>query len=147
MGTLLAAIGTMGATLAGFGLGRRGSAFLTRHVSAGDRERADQLLERWGALAIILTRPVPLLAETTAVLAGASRLGWRHATLAAVAGAVPTALVYALTGALAVRLGSGALVLAATLVIVVGVWLTDRRLAHHLVRNRGLTALAGGTTP
>src|SRR5215204_2747590 len=60
LGTLLAAIGTMGATLVGFALGRRGAALLDRHVAPRGREQADRLLERWGALAIVLTRPVPL---------------------------------------------------------------------------------------
>src|SRR5215207_7394508 len=117
LGTLLAAIGTMGGTLVGFALGRRGGGLLDRHVSARERQRANHLLDRWGALAIVLTRPVPLLAETTAVLAGASSLGWERATVAALAGALPTAGIYALTGAAVFRLGSGALVFVAVLAV------------------------------
>jgi uncharacterized membrane protein YdjX (TVP38/TMEM64 family) len=145
LGTLLAACGTMGATLFGFALGRRGGAVLDRHVSAQERERANRLLERWGALAIVVTRPVPLLAETTAIVAGASSLGWQRATLAAFAGAVPTALIYALTGALAVGLDNNALIFAVVLVMLGGAWLADRHLARHLARNRAGKAMAAGS--
>jgi len=148
LGTLLAAIGTMGATLVGFALGRRGGGLLDRHVSARERQRANHLLDRWGALAIVLTRPVPLLAETTAVLAGASSLGWERATVAAIAGAVPTAAIYALTGAAVAGHESTALLIGATVAIVGCTWLADRYLARRLARSRDreLTQMAAGTS-
>jgi uncharacterized membrane protein YdjX (TVP38/TMEM64 family) len=129
LGTLLAALGTMGATLFGFALGRRGGVLLERHVSPRERERADRLLTRWGALAIVVSRPVPLLAETTAILAGASSLGWERATLAALAGAIPTAVIYALTGAVAAGVGSGALVFGIAVLMTGCAWLADRYLS------------------
>jgi hypothetical protein len=49
---------------------------LERLVTAEERARANRLLERWGTLAIVVTRPIPLLAETVAIMAGASPLGW-----------------------------------------------------------------------
>jgi uncharacterized membrane protein YdjX (TVP38/TMEM64 family) len=144
LGTLLAAIGTMGATLVGFGLGRRGGALLDRHASLRGRKQADRLLERWGALAIVLTRPVPLLAETTAVLAGASSLGWERAAVAALAGAVPTAGIYALTGAAVAGRGSTVLLIGGTVAIVGCTWLADRYLARRLSRrgDRKLTEMS-----
>src|SRR5918997_156129 len=83
IGTLLSLVGSTGAALAGFAIGRRGGALLPRLVSANDREWANRLLTRWGMLAIIVTRPVPLLAETTAIVVGSSPLGWRRMELAA----------------------------------------------------------------
>jgi uncharacterized membrane protein YdjX (TVP38/TMEM64 family) len=147
LGTLLSLLGSLGAMLVGFALGRRGGALLTRFVSPQERATADRLLARWGALAIVVTRPVPLLAETTAVVAGASSLGWQRATLAAFAGAVPTAVIYALAGALAVGLGSGALVFAATLAALGGVWLADRHLARRLACDREGTEITAGSAP
>jgi len=55
------------------------------------------LLARRGTLAIIVTRPVLLLSETTALMAGASPLGWRRVALAALAGSLPGALRPVLT--------------------------------------------------
>lgn len=40
------------------------------------RDPADRLLARWGLLAVVVTRPVPVLADTAAVLGGTARLGW-----------------------------------------------------------------------
>src|SRR6185436_9370770 len=76
MGTFLSLLGSVGAALFGFALGRRGGRVLERLVTPAERARADYLLARWGALAIIVTRPVPLLAETVAIMAGASRMSW-----------------------------------------------------------------------
>ena len=148
LGTLLAAIGTIGATLVGFELGRRGGALLDRHASLRGWERADRLLKRWGVLAIVLTRPVPLLAETTAVLAGASSLGWERATIAAIAGAIPTAGIYALTGAAVTEHESTALLIGATVAIVGCTWLVDRHLARRLARSRDheLAQMATGSS-
>ncbi|WP_165865682.1 TVP38/TMEM64 family protein [Vallicoccus soli] len=131
LGTLLSLAGGLGAAVVAFWLGRRGGPLLDRLVPASERRRADALLERWGTLAIVVTRPVPLLAETVLVLAGASPLGWRRALLAALLGTVPAALLYALAGAAVGFLPGPAAVFALVLLLAallwwVG-WLTDRR--------------------
>src|SRR5215216_2133165 len=137
IGTTLSVVGSTGAALVGFALGRRGGPLLAGLVPAEERARADRLLARWGTLAIIVTRPVPLLAETTAIVAGASTLEWRRVALAALAGNLPVALVYALTGAVAASFENGALVfgLVFGLVLVVAAvsWLVGRRLKPRLV--------------
>jgi len=128
VGTMLSLLGGTGAALVGFAIGRRGGPLLARLVPAGERERADQLLERWGMVAIIVTRPVPLLAETTVIMAGASSMGWSRGVTAAVAGSLPAALLYALTGATAASFEQGSLVFGLVLVIAGGFWLVSRRL-------------------
>jgi uncharacterized membrane protein YdjX (TVP38/TMEM64 family) len=99
LGTLLSLLGSMGAALFGFAIGRRGGKLLERLVTPQERARADKMLARWGALAVVVTRPVPILAETTAIMTGASSFGWPRMALASFAGALPPALLYALTGA------------------------------------------------
>src|SRR5918998_226226 len=79
-GTLLSLGGSMGAALVGFALGRRGGPLLARFVQHQGRARADRMLTRWGALAIVITRPVPLLAETVAIMAGPSPPGGGQGT-------------------------------------------------------------------
>jgi uncharacterized membrane protein YdjX (TVP38/TMEM64 family) len=117
VGFLLSLTGSVGAALVGFAVGRRGGALLERLVPREERARADLLLLRWGALAVLVTRPVPLMAETVAILAGASPLGWGRLTLAAVAGSLPGALLYAVAGAMAVDFQSGVLVLGLVLLV------------------------------
>jgi uncharacterized membrane protein YdjX (TVP38/TMEM64 family) len=98
-GAALSLVGALGGALAGFAIGRAGDAHVRRFVGAGEYGRAAAVLDRWGMLAVCATRPIPVLAETVAILAGASPLGWLKMTIASVAGAVPATVVYAVTGA------------------------------------------------
>ena len=122
-GTLLSLLGSTGAALFGFWIGRRGGRLLERLVTEEERARADLLLERWGTLAIIVTRPIPLLAETVAIMAGASRMGWGSTALAAVAGSLPPALLYALTGAAVANLQSTALMFVLAILVAGSFWM------------------------
>jgi uncharacterized membrane protein YdjX (TVP38/TMEM64 family) len=135
-GTLLSVGGSTGAALVGFSIGRRGGALLARLVPPEERARADLILSRWGSLAIVVTRPVPLLAETVAIMAGTSPLGWRQATLATLGGSLPPALLYALSGATTAALASGVLVFGLVL-LVAGIFCLVGYLAEvHLVEKR-----------
>lgn len=126
-GTFLSLLGSTGAAIFGFWIGRRGGRLLTRLVTPAERERADQLLKRWGALAIIVTRPVPLLAETVAIMAGASPLGWSRTALAALAGSLPPAFLYALAGASASQFQNTVLMFVFVVVIAGIFWMIGRR--------------------
>ncbi len=100
VGASLSLTGCVGATVLAFWLGRRGGPLFERLVPPDERARVDAFLARWGALAIAVTRPVPIVAETTAVVAGASpAVGWRAMLVAAVAGSAPWAVIYAISGA------------------------------------------------
>ncbi|MFN7999785.1 MAG: VTT domain-containing protein [Acidobacteriota bacterium] len=131
LGTLLSLLGSVGAALFGFALGRRGSVWLDKLISPSERARADGLLTRWGALAIVLTRPVPLLAETVMLMAGASPMSWRQALLAAAAGSLPPALLYALTGAIAASFENGALMFGFILLVTGAFWWLSRFLERR----------------
>jgi uncharacterized membrane protein YdjX (TVP38/TMEM64 family) len=127
-GTFLSLLGSMGAALFGFAIGRRGGKLLERIVTPEERARADQMLARWGALAVIVTRPVPLLAETVAIMAGASPLGWGRMAIAALVGSLPPALLYALTGAAVANFQSTALMFGVVLLVTGSFWLIGRKL-------------------
>jgi uncharacterized membrane protein YdjX (TVP38/TMEM64 family) len=122
LGAALSLLGSLGAALLGFTLGRRGGPLLDRLVPADERRRVDALLARWGALAILVTRPVPLLAETTVILAGASPLGWRRTAVAALIGSVPAAVLYALAGSVATGLANPVAVFALVLLLAGSTW-------------------------
>lgn len=57
-------------------------------------------------IAIIVTRPIPLLSETTAIMAGTSDMSYRQMFISSLAGTLPAAALYALTGSLAVTINS-----------------------------------------
>jgi uncharacterized membrane protein YdjX (TVP38/TMEM64 family) len=128
IGTGLSLAGSTGAAMFGFWIGRRGGRLLERLVKAEERESANAMLEKWGMLAIIVTRPIPLLAETVAIMAGASPLGWGRTALAALAGSLPPALLYALTGASAGRFQNTALMFLFVLLITGVFWIVGRQI-------------------
>jgi uncharacterized membrane protein YdjX (TVP38/TMEM64 family) len=136
-GTLLSLAGSTGAALFGFRLGRRGGGLLERLVPLAERERADYLLKRWGTLAVIVTRPVPLLAETVAIMAGASAMSWGRTMLAALMGSLPPALLYALTGASAGKFQNTALVFAFVLLVAGLFWMLGRTVEPYLASRKG----------
>ena len=117
VGVALSLLGSLGAFAVAFGVGRTGSPAVGRLVSDEERSRADRLLRRWGVLAIVVTRPVPILAETTAFVAGTSSLGWRPSLVAALLGLPPAALLYAAAGARAASFAAGALVFAVVILL------------------------------
>jgi uncharacterized membrane protein YdjX (TVP38/TMEM64 family) len=137
-GTLLSLIGSVGAALFGFAIGRRGGKVLERLVTPTERTRADHLLSRWGALAIIVTRPIPLLAETVAIMAGASRMSWTNVILASLVGSLPPALLYALTGAAVANFQSTVLMFTVVVAVAGLFWLTGRLLESFLLARERL---------
>ncbi|MDP9314329.1 MAG: VTT domain-containing protein [Chloroflexota bacterium] len=98
-----------------------------------ERAQADRRLRRWGALTIIVSRAVPLLAETVAVLAGASPMSWGQAAAAAFAGSLPAALLYALTGAIAARFQHGAVMFGLIVLVALTFWFIGRWLEPRLI--------------
>lgn len=118
--------GALAATLLAYALGRRGGPLLHRLMPPDERARAQRLFDRWGDLALLLTRPVPILAETAALLAGATRMRPARLVAFTLLGALPAAALYALAGAsgygFSIALFLGLMLLAA------GAWWLARRL-------------------
>lgn len=124
--------GRLGAAAFGFAIGRRGGPMLERLTGREEAERADCLLQRWGALGIVLSRPVPLVAETTMVLAGASSLSWPLALGAAAAGSLPEVVVYALAGSASASFGNTSAIFLSLLAVIAVCWaLFQRRAARR----------------
>ena len=105
-------------------LGRRGSGVLDRVAPRAQRARADALLTRWGALAVLVSRSVRIAAETLALLAGASPLSWRRFLPAAALGSLPPALLYAAAGASVIEGAQGVLVFGCVVAVAVLVWVS-----------------------
>ena len=145
VGTVLSLIGYTSGGLIGFLIGRRGMAVLRRLVPPDERKRANQLLEQWGWLAIMVTRPLPLLAETTSIMAGASTISWQIMTLATVVGSLPIALLYAITGATAANFDSILLSFGVS-VLMAGIFLIAGRFLRPDVRNHRQSAAHSSTS-
>lgn len=105
LGAILSLIGSVGAVLTGFAVGRAGNGMIQRLVTPRQHERAGALLKRWGVVAIAASRPIPVLAETVAILAGSSPLTWAQALWAGIAGSIVPCVVYAWAGESALGFG------------------------------------------
>lgn len=127
IGTALSMLGAMGAAWLGFGVGRRGGPMLSKLVTDKEKIRADALLKKWGAMAILITRPIPLLAETVSILAGASPMGWGIMTVAAFAGSLPETVLYAVTGATAKGFADDALMFGVVMAIAGVFWFVGKK--------------------
>jgi uncharacterized membrane protein YdjX (TVP38/TMEM64 family) len=117
-GTALSILGGMGNLVVAAALGRTGRLPLER-VIGDDRRRLVDLLDRYGMAAIIASRPIPLLAESTAIMAGATGMAWWRLLLAGVAGMVPIALVYAVAGDRGSQ-GNGLVITAVLIALTIG---------------------------
>lgn len=137
LGTALSVAGSLAGFAAGFALGRRGATAVARLVPDDERQRADRFLGRWGTVAVILSRRVPVLAETVALVAGTSRLGWLPALGAAGAGTLPAAALYAVAGAAAAGYATTAAVFVAVVVLAAGAAVAVARRTRAVPRGAG----------
>jgi uncharacterized membrane protein YdjX (TVP38/TMEM64 family) len=131
-GTALGMAGSVGATLVGFAIGRRGAGLIHRYVQPDEERESTSLLRRLGPLAIIVTRPLPILAETTAIMAGATTMTWRQATAGALVGCLPAAALYSAAGAFASNVATGLMIFPLVILLAAvfwGIgWYVDRRM-------------------
>ena len=98
--------GMMAGCLIGYGTGVRAASTARRITGAESLTRAEALMRRYGDLAIVLCRPVPVLAEASVVFAGIVRARFaRFAALSAISN-LGIALGYAAFGAYSMRLDS-----------------------------------------
>jgi len=127
-GTALSLLGSVGAAAIAFAIGRRGGPLLTRLVGPDERAKADGLFRRYGGLAVLVSRPLPLLAETVALLAGTSTMRWRTLLVSSALGALPPSLLYALTGATAAGLDHMLLIFGVVLLVAGATWVLGRKI-------------------
>ena len=126
-GSILSLIGSVGCALAGFAIGRAGREKVRHFVSDAEYARVSRLLDRWGMAGIVATRPVPILAEVMAIIAGTSpAVSWWQITLSAVAGSIPPAIAYAVAGHFATTTVGMVWVFSVLMLMSAAMWWFDR---------------------
>jgi 3-dehydroquinate synthase len=97
-------------------------------LEPAERERLERRRRRYGPLAVVLTRPVPLVAEAAALLAGGTGMPLRTFLGAAAGGNLAVAAAWTLAGVLGREADSLQWVLVASLAVPVAIaWLSTRR--------------------
>jgi uncharacterized membrane protein YdjX (TVP38/TMEM64 family) len=125
-GTLLSVAGGFGAALAGYGIGTRGVQASHRWLGKESLARANAFFQKHGLMAVIVSRPIPILAEAITIIAGISRMPTRTFSIGVLLGLLPTALIYAVAGAYALDFQSGLYVFLAVLGMAGVVWLAGK---------------------
>ncbi len=107
-GSLLAFTGSIGGEWLGFELARRyGASWFARFIGDEDeRRRLNRILLTHGAVAVAVTRALPVVMETMSIVAGLSPMRRTTFLLASALGTAPIVMVYAYAGAMSRETGS-----------------------------------------
>lgn len=102
LGTLAGAIGLTVGCVLGYGIGRTvGGPAARRFIGVDTSARAAAWLERYGIVALVVCRAIPVLAEASIVMAGALRLPPAKIFVATTLSNIGISAVYAFIGATA----------------------------------------------
>lgn len=125
VGTLVIWLGLMGASLAGYAVGRWAARPLAkRWLGADNVEKAHALAERAGPIALILSRPVPVLAEVMAIAAGVSAMAFARFALVMALANLGVAMLFAAIGAAAIEQASTELLMLGAVGLPLLFWLS-----------------------
>ena len=93
-------VGLVLAGLTGYGLARLGGQRIAdRLVSPGDQKRYRLWFDRWGSLAVVASRMLPILPEVFSILAGLYGMHFRRFLIAVAFGSLVPAISYSWLGA------------------------------------------------
>lgn len=99
-------VGMTAGSLVGYFVGVRSAPLARRLVGPAGLARAAEIADRYGAWAVVLCRPVPVLAEATVVFAGLVRAPLRRFLWLTACSNLGIAVGYAAIGAFSMRLDS-----------------------------------------
>jgi len=125
-GTLLSVAGGFGAALVGYWIGSRGEDVGKNWLGEKSLARVNAFLLKHGMIAVIVSRPIPVLAEAITIIAGISRMPMRTFSFGVLLGLLPTALIYAVAGACALDFRGGIYVFLAVMGLAGVVWVVGK---------------------
>ncbi|MEM8768412.1 MAG: VTT domain-containing protein [Pseudomonadota bacterium] len=115
-------------TLFGYSVGRfAGRPLARRLVGAGDLEEAERMTDSVGVTSLILSRPVPAVAELVTLAAGITRMRFSTFLLTSAAANLGVAVVFAGIGAAALESGSATLAFVGAALLPALLWLGYKR--------------------
>lgn len=131
-GTAVALIGMTAGCVFGYIIGRTfGRPAIERLVGEAATRRVARTMRRRGVLALVGSRAIPVLAETSVILAGITRIPAKQFLLATAAANLAIAAVYASAGNRSAETGSLLVAFAATIVFPGFLFLIHRVVARR----------------
>jgi len=106
-GSVVALVGSIAGEWLGFELVRRYGRGVSRGIVGADEfERFSAFFDKHGVLAVMLTRPLPVVMETMSLVAGLSTMSRAAFLGASLAGTAPIVVIYAYAGAVSRQVDS-----------------------------------------
>ena len=128
LGTCCAWLGMTAGSLAGWWLGKTAGGRALARLEPAERAELARQQHRLGPLLVVLSRPLPLVAEAAALVAGAAGMRLLDFFVAVAAGNLAIAFVWSAAGALGARADSLQWMLALSLALPAAAsWLVARR--------------------
>jgi uncharacterized membrane protein YdjX (TVP38/TMEM64 family) len=128
LGTAVVWIGMMAGCLVGYFVGMYSAPLARRLVGPAGLARAAHFADRYGIWAIVLSRPIPVLAEATVVFAGLVRASLGRFVFLTALSNLGIAAGYAAIGAFSMRLDSFLMAFAGAIVVPGITLMVGRRL-------------------
>ena len=139
LGSLLSILGGLGATLVGHWIGTKGEAAGKRWMGEAALNRARLFFQKHGLIALIVSRPIPILAEAISIIAGISGMPRKQLIPGTIIGLLPAAILYAIAGGYAVDLNSGLYAFLAVMLLATTVWAIGRWILHSKRRTSSVS--------
>jgi uncharacterized membrane protein YdjX (TVP38/TMEM64 family) len=133
-GTAVIWIGMTGACVTGYAIGAYATGFARRFIGEASLRRAESLAAQYGDTALIVCRPVPVLAEASVIFAGVVRTPLARFLVLTSWSNLGVALSYAAIGAFSVRATSFLLAFAGAITLPAIAWVIARLVFGRRVR-------------
>jgi uncharacterized membrane protein YdjX (TVP38/TMEM64 family) len=108
-GGLLSLAGGMISSVTGYLIGAKSKRLAAKFSTPEEEEKAKAFLGNYGYLAIVASRPLPVLAESVSIISGTLGLNFRKVVLHSLIGLLPISFIYSMTGAYSTSFDSAAL--------------------------------------
>ncbi|MBC7923563.1 MAG: VTT domain-containing protein [Ferruginibacter sp.] len=126
LGGVLSVAGGLLSAAVGYWIGRRGQRLAQRFSTPADEQRARGFLEKYGYLAVVISRPIPILAESIAILSGTLPLDFRKVFVSSLLGLLPVAFIYSFAGAYSTSFDNAGWAFLLNLAVAGLIWLVTR---------------------
>jgi uncharacterized membrane protein YdjX (TVP38/TMEM64 family) len=97
-GTVISLLSLVTGSVLGYYLGK----FTSLGLRSGSDEKANNIVSRFGALSILITRGIPVLSETICIICGFNKMPFKKYFIYNIIGYFPLCLLYAFCGSIGI---------------------------------------------
>lgn len=125
-GGILSLTGGLISSVTGYFIGLKSNKLARKFSSETEEAKARTFLEKYGSIAIIASRPIPVLAESISIMSGTLNWNFKKVLINSFIGLLPISFVYSLTGAYSTSFNSAAIAFLTNIGMAGFIWLITR---------------------